>query len=205
MYKEVNEPMKKQWKLILISTLVGGGLGISISTFFRWDLSSQINWNAISAAATAVAAAATGFAAYVGLRAVDNWRQGNLHKGAVEAILAFEVAANDFEDALKALEFHLIRGIKDTELTGQAKVRKDSERQTRVKAAIQCESEYEKLRKHLIFYVPDEQDSLLTANQIHRSFDGIDSGPGKDQRFRHVEVAFSPVFTRLEHIKDKFR
>ncbi|PYE30821.1 hypothetical protein DFP83_11319 [Idiomarina fontislapidosi] len=196
--------MKEQWKLSLISILTGLVLGVAIATFFRWDLSSQINWQAISAVATAIAAAATGFAAYVGLRAVDNWKQGNLHKGAVESILVFENAADNFKNALENLEFHLIRGIKETEPTGEAKKRKDIEHQALVKVALQREDEYEKLRKQLLFYAPSEE-ALLTANQIHRSFDGMDWAPGSSRRFKHVEVAFTPVFTRLERIKDKFR
>lgn len=202
--------MNEQWKrgrtqLSLISIFTGLVLGVAIATFFRWDLSSQINWEIINVVATAIAAAATGFAAYVGLRAVDNWKQGNLHKGAVESILAFENSANNLKNALEHLEFHLIRGIKEAEPTGAEKQQKDIKRRALVKVATQCESEYEKLRKQLIFYVPSEEETLLTANQIHRSFDGMDWLPGSDRRFKHVEVAFSPVFTGLEYIKDKFR
>lgn len=178
---------------------------MAVTTLFHWDLSSEINWDAVGAAATVGAAAATGFAAYVGLRAVDNWKQGNLHKGAVESILAFENAANEFKHSLRVLEFNLIVGINDKEPTGEAKKQKEILHTSSVRAAIECENQYERLRKQLIFYVPAEQENLLTANQIHRSFDGIDSGPGKSKRFEHVEVVFSPVFTRLNHIKAKFR
>lgn len=182
--------MKQKWFLVPIRVLAGIGLGIAIATLFHWDLSLKINWDAINAIATVIAAAATGFAAYVGLRAVDNWRQGNLHKGAVESILAFESTANDFKISLQNLELHLIRGIHDKEPTSEETKQNETLHTNLARVARQHESEYERLRKHLLFYVPDEEESLFTANQIYRSFDGLCLGPRSDKRFQHVEVAF---------------
>gem|GEM_PF-2959667 len=197
--------MKNNWTLVLVSVFAGIGLGVTLATFFRWDLSTRIDWVAVGAVATAVASAATGFAAYVGLRAVDNWRQGNLHKGAVESILAFEAAANNFKDSLKHLEFHLIKGVGQKELSKGAQAKADFKHRELVKATMQCEAKYENSRKQLLFYAPDEDDNLLTANQVYRNFDTVESGPGSDERFKHVDKTFVPVFKRLEVIKSNYR